>query len=59
MFHPRATLRRLLLAATCASLIAIPVAGAQAAGSSAGKAKVDTTLVGKQPAGDGTGRKGH
>ena len=57
MFHP-ATLRRLLLAAACASLLAVP-AGAQAAGSSGGKAKVDTSRVGKQPAGIGVGRKGH
>ena len=57
MFHP-ASLRRLLLAAACVSLLAVP-AGAQAAGSSAGKAKVDTTTVSKKPAGDGVGRKGH
>ena len=57
MSHP-ATLRRVLLAAACVSLIAVP-AGAQAAGSSATKAKVDTSTVGKQPAGGGIGRKGH
>lgn len=57
MFH-LATLRRLLLAALCASLLAVP-AGAQAAGSSGGKAKVDTSTVGKKPAGTGVGRKGH
>jgi hypothetical protein len=59
MFHLRAFVRRTALAAVCVSLLAIPVAGAQAAGSSAGKAKVDTSTVGKQPAGTGVGRKGH
>lgn len=59
MFHLRAFARRTALAAACVSLLAIPVAGAQAAGSSGGKAKVDTSTVGKKPAGTGVGRKGH
>ena len=58
MFHPRAFVRRMALAAACACLLAVP-AGAQAAGSSGGKAKVDTSTVGKKPAGAGVGRKGH
>ena len=51
-------MNRLALGAAALVLLAVPV-GAQAAGFSGGKAKVDTSTVGKQPAGTGVGRKGH
>ena len=62
MFHPRALVRRLALAAACVTLLSVP-AGAQATPKTAsttatGKAKADLTSVGK-PAGGGVGRKGH
>ena len=62
MSHLRATMRRLLLAAACASLLAVP-AGAHAKAShsavhhATGKSGIDVTTL--KPAAGGVGRKGH